>query len=277
MDKRKLASAFRQRLGQLLQAEERGTAAFLRDTGLDRSALSQFLDPGRDRLPRAEALRRIAAARGVSVDWLLSLENAPEGRQQVSTSIQIESAHQADGSTPLKQWYAEAAGFKLRYIPSTLPDMFSLSAPENEHELTDVRGGGVENVLHGAALAEMDVEIAMPLQTLQDLAAQTGLWRQAAPDQCRRQLEHMGLTCEASYPSLRLHLYDGNQTYSAPITVFGKTRAAVYIGGAYLVVTAAEQVRAFVRHFDDLVRQSTVNPDVVHQTLNALAASVARR
>ena len=77
MDKREIAAAFRDRL-QILLAEERGgIAGFLRDTGIDRSALSQFLDPAVDRMPRAETLRRIAEARGVTADWLLSLSNAP--------------------------------------------------------------------------------------------------------------------------------------------------------------------------------------------------------
>ncbi|VAW16377.1 hypothetical protein MNBD_ALPHA09-202 [hydrothermal vent metagenome] len=211
--------------------------------------------------------------------------NVPEGRQQISTAMQIESARQADGSTPLHQWHKEAAGYKLRYVPSTLPDMLCLSmAPEQAGSLADikdgarggVRGGGVENVLDGVTLADMDVEIAMPVQTLQDLAAQTGLWRNASPKGCRRQLELMALTCEAAYPALRLHLYDGSQTYSAPYTVFGKARAAIYIGDAYLVVTAVDQVQAFVRHFDELVRQTVFSPDAVHETLTYFASKTAK-
>src|SRR5919106_2720582 len=91
LDKRALAQAFRARLQSLLGEERGGVASFLRDTGIDRSALSQFLDPEVDRLPRAETLRRIAEARGVTVDWLLSLSNAPGGRQDVALSVQIES------------------------------------------------------------------------------------------------------------------------------------------------------------------------------------------
>ena len=59
-DRRSLCATFRQRL-QTLIGEERGAVSdFLRDTGVDRSALAQFLDPDIDRLPRAESLRRIA-------------------------------------------------------------------------------------------------------------------------------------------------------------------------------------------------------------------------
>ena len=53
MDKREVAAAFRERLQSLLGDERGGVAAFLSYTGIDRSALSQFLDPRVDRMPRA--------------------------------------------------------------------------------------------------------------------------------------------------------------------------------------------------------------------------------
>jgi transcriptional regulator with XRE-family HTH domain len=110
MDKRDLAAVFRERLRALIGEDRGGTAAFLAATGIDRSALSQFLDPGVDRLPRAETLRRIAEVRGVTVDWLLSLSNAPEGRQEVAPSAQIESTAAPGGGSPLDRWRTEAAG-----------------------------------------------------------------------------------------------------------------------------------------------------------------------
>lgn len=275
MDKRHLSKVFKERLRITLNNEESGTAGFLRDTGLDRSALSQFLDAKSDRLPRAEALRRISEARGISIDWLLGLENAPEGRQEVRASLKIENAQGDDGSSPLDQWRKESQGFKLRYVPSTLPDMLSLTPlPDEERAQADARGGGVENVLEGLMPEDMDIEIAMPIQTLQDLAEQTGLWRGADPQVCRRQLDHMAKICKTSYPSLRLHLYDGSETFSAPFTVFGKNRVALYIGEAYLTVTARDQILTFVRRFDELVRRAVVSSDKTHETLKRLSDSV---
>jgi transcriptional regulator with XRE-family HTH domain len=224
MDKRALAAAFRERLQVLLAEERGGVAGFLRDTGVDRSALSQFLDPETDRMPRAEALRRIAEARGVTVDWLLSLSNAPEGRLEVAPSVQIESVEAPAGGSPIDQWRREAAGMKLRYVPSSLPDMLGLADDVPGPE-ADARAGQPENVLGGFRLGDMDVEIAMPLQTLQDLAQGTGLWRGADAGLRRRQLAHMAATCAESYPTLRLHLYDGREAFAAPFTVFGRIRA----------------------------------------------------
>ena len=254
---------------RLLLAEERGgVAGFLRDTGIDRSALSQFRDPSVDRLPRAETLRRIAEARGVTVDWLLSLSNAPEGRQEVTPSVQIELAEAPGGGSPIDQWRREAAGMKLRYVPSSLPDMLGLTddAPPPEP-----RTGQPENVLGGFRLGEMDVEIAMPLQTLQDLSQGAGLWRGTDVEHRRRQLSHMAATCAEIYPTLRLHLFDGRQTFAAPFTVFGRFRAALYLGEAYLVVTSAEQVGALTRLFDSLVRKAITGPERVQDTLYLLA------
>jgi transcriptional regulator with XRE-family HTH domain len=268
MDKRDLAAAFRGRLRSLLEAEKGGIAGFLRDTGVDRSALSQFLDPEVDRLPRAETLRRIAEARGVSVDWLLSLSNAADGRQEVAPSVQIESAETPGGGSPLEEWRREAAGMKLRYVPSSLPDMLGLA---DQPVPAEPRTGQPEKVLGGFRLGDMDVEIAMPVQTLEDLSAGAGLWRGTDPHERRRQLAHMAATCAEVYPTLRLHLFDGRTTFAAPFTVFGRIRAALYLGDAYLVVTSAEQVAALTRLFDSLVRRAVVGPERVHETLYELA------
>ncbi len=270
MDKRALAAAFRERLKSLLGDERGGVAAFLRDTGVDRSALSQFLDPSVDRLPRAETLRRIAEGRGVTADWLLSLSNAPEGRQEVAPSVQIELAETPGGGSPIDQWRREAAGMKLRYVPSGLPDMLGL-ADEGPGEAL---AGQPEKVLGGFRLGDMDVEIAMPVQTLEDVAGGHGLWRGTEPELRRRQLAHMAATCAEIYPTLRLHLFDGRETFAAPFTVFGRIRAALYLGDAYLVVTSAEQVSALTRLFDGLVRRAVVGPERVHETLHAFADAV---
>ena len=274
MDKRALASSFRERLRALIGDERGGVASFLAETGIDRSALSQFLDPGIDRLPRAETLRRIAEARGVTIDWLLALSNAPDGRQTVAPSVQIESAEGEGGGSPIDQWRHEAAGMKLRYVPSSLPDMLSL-APEPAQPARNARAGKAENVLGGFRLGDMDVEIAMPVQTLQDLSGGTGLWRGTDAGRRRRQLAHMTATCAEAYPTLRLHLYDGRETFAAPFTIFGRIRAALYLGEAYLVVSSAEQVAALTRLFDNLVRRATIGPDRVHETLADLAGQVA--
>ena len=254
----------------MLAAPDLVRGQFIRDVGLDRSALSQFLMPGSTRLPRAETLRNIAQVSGVTVDWLLGLENAPEGRQDVAASVQIEQAQFPDGTTPLERWHEEARGSKLRYVPSRLPDILRLD-PEMPLPQPTAQTEGAEAVLEGIILDDLDIEIAMPVQTLRDLAMRTGLWRGADLSLCQRQLRHMVRICREAYPRIRLYLYDGTRMFSAPFTVFGNQRVALYIGEAYLVSTAPEQVRVFSRSFDALVRNCQIDANRVHDFLSDLA------
>ncbi|MEM9429937.1 MAG: transcriptional regulator [Pseudomonadota bacterium] len=255
---------FRQRLRTLLEAEEHGTAQFLRDTGLDRSALSQFLNPESDRLPRAEALRRIAAARGISVDWLLGLENAPEGRQEIRSSLMVERAEGPDGSTPVEAWRREAAGLKLRYVPTLLPDLLEQSGI----------GGAGEALLGDADLDDTDVEIAMPLQRFEALALGGGIWRGTRAQERRRKISAMAHLARAHYPTLRVHLFDARKTFAPAFSVFGRSRVALYLGESYLVLTGRENIRLFTRLFDGLVRAAVIGPDRVHATLAEIAEDV---
>ena len=272
MDKRLLADLFRNRLSSLLQANKTSTAEFLREAQIDRSALSQFLNPDCDRLPRTEMLRRIATVSGVSVDWLLGLENAPEGRQDYSPSLQVEVSKLENGMTPLQSWHVEAEGQKLRYVPSALPDMMQLSwQNDGSRSETLRRKENADNILVPSSLRDMDLEIAMPLQTLQDVSEKTGCWRMVDLQTRRAQLELMAQICEENYPAVRLHLFDGSEIFSAPFTVFGRRRAAIYVGDAYFVLTAPDQVRSFSMKFDGLVRNTTTSPDRVHETLTLLA------
>ena len=264
MDRRALSAAFRDRFRTVLQDVGDDIPGFLRSTGLDRSALSQLRDPKRDRLPRAETLRRIADATGVSVDWLLARDTAREGRQEMTDSSALLSDDPEAGSSPLSRWHAEAAGHKVRYVPATLPDMLSLSSQSDGAE-------GEEKVLSGFDLGEMDLEIAMPIQTLATLARQQGIWRATPPDIARHQLIHIAELCDIHYPVLRLHLFDGATHFCAPFTVFGRMRAAVYVGEAFVSVTGTDEVRFFTRRFDTLVRASVVTPDKVAESLVAMA------
>ncbi|MEM1382526.1 MAG: helix-turn-helix transcriptional regulator [Pseudomonadota bacterium] len=274
LDRRGLARLFRDRLRQLIETRAGSLASFARATGTDRSALSQFLDPELDRLPRAETLRQLAERCGVSADWLLGLSNAAQGGPEVTPSVEIETAIYRDGTSPLDLWRREIEGQKLRYVPATIPDMLNLPEVMDVELDTDRAQARLEHgeaMLDNALLGDVDVEIAMPVQVLETLSHGTGLWSDLSPRLRQRQLGHMAQVVEASYPVLRLHLYDGRSTFSAPFTVFGNVRAAVYLGRSYLVVTAAEEVRALARLFDGLVRQSLVGPDRVHERLAELA------
>ena len=270
-----IAATFRQRLARLVADHPEGRAGFAREVGIDRSALVQFLAPRGTRLPRAETLHAIAAARGVSLDWLLGLANASEGGQEVALSIEVETPADPGAEPPLARWQREAEGGKIRYVPASLPDLFRL--PEFSFEAVEAgraeaRSAHAAGLIEGALLRDTDVEICMSRQMLEALADGAGLWAGLGLRLRRAQLSAMAEQSERLYPSVRLHLFDARQSFSAPFTVFAMTRAAVYLGRSYLVVTAAEQVRGLARHFDSLIRECTIAPDRVHHTLSALAA-----
>jgi transcriptional regulator with XRE-family HTH domain len=278
MDRRVLSALFRERLKALIAREDGGLARFAREAGVDRSALSQFLDPDIDRLPRAETLRALAAARGVTADWLLGLSNAPEGGAALARSVEIEMAEFADGGTPLVRWRREAAGAKVRYVPAGLPDVLLLPEViryEHEGARADARIENAADMLAGAEAGDLDVEIALPAQRLTDFARGAGVWGGLAPAARLRQIDRMAEIARALYPTLRVHLYDGRRTFSAPFTVFGAMRAAIYLGRAYLVLTAADQVRAMARHFDGLVREAVVSPDRAADAIARAGAAAA--
>ncbi|MEL7348895.1 MAG: transcriptional regulator [Pseudomonadota bacterium] len=277
MDKRALCVLVAERIRQLVARHPGGVSGLARACGLDRSALTALLSPGSTRLPRAEAVRRIAEGTGASSDWLLGLSHAEDAARELAPAMEIEAAESADGESPIARWHREAAGHKIRYVPAQLPEQLCLDdfAAVGQGIWTAATAG--RERLSSLALGESDLEIAMPRQTLDDLVTGTGLWAGFGPVPRRAQLRHIAALTEAHYPALRLHLFDGRRTFAAPVTVFGPMRAALYLGTDYLVLSAAEDVRRLARLFDGLVRAAVVPADRVHLTLQDLAAGVTTR
>ena len=275
IDKRELTEVFRERLAETIARSGENLTQFAKGCGVDRSAIAQFLDSRQVRLPRAEALRRIGETTGVSIDWLLGLSNARDGLQEVASSSAVELTYDADQSTLLDQWRSETAGGKIRLVPTNLPDM--LSSPEFlEFELEVGRESSRfvegEQLLGQLEQAGTDIEICMAEQVLIDLRNGARIWQNFSQDLRRNQLRLMAELTRQHYPGVRLHLYDGTRIFASPYTVFGATRAALYLGQSYLVVTGAQQIHALSRHFDNLIRQASVQPQDVSNWLDDLAA-----
>lgn len=74
------------------------------------------------------------------------------------------------------------------------------------------------------------------------------------------QLGHMARLLDDLYPTFRLFLYDGRAWFSIPYTIFGPYRAAIYVGGLYLVLNATDPIRTLTRHFDGLIRVAEITP-----------------
>jgi transcriptional regulator with XRE-family HTH domain len=279
-DRREILPRFQQRLRQVLDRSELSQSDFARAAGIDRSTLSQLLAPGADRLPRVESVAAIAQIGNTSLDWLLGLsQDQQAGAGLAAESLQIER----DAPSPLDErllvWLREAAGYRIRHIPTTFPDLLKTDAviedeyghyvalgPRRRIEITQSR-------LEYLRQPETEIECCTALQTLEALARGEDIWRTIKLAHRRAQLEQIIALCDELYPRFRLFLYDRKQLYSVPLTVFGPLRAAIYLGQTYFVFHSTDHIRALTRHFDQIVRGATVQPTDIPMYLNKLLAT----
>ncbi|TNE36233.1 MAG: XRE family transcriptional regulator [Alphaproteobacteria bacterium] len=251
---------------------------FAASINIDRSALSQFLAPGSTRLPRAETLCAIARTYGVSVDWLMGLIASDETDSEAVPMLEIERISESKASLKLAEWHQEATGYKIRYVPSSLPDLLRTeevgSFEFGDYTVAErmAREQQMQDQLTYSRRPETDIEVCMPYQVIEQVAKGEGIWGQVPLPVRRRQLEHMISLTEELYPTFRMFLFDARKTYSTAYTLFGPIRAAIYVGQMYLVINSVEQIRAFTSHFDGLIRIADIAPDSAARSIRALLA-----
>ena len=278
LERLQVVTKFRDRLSELFEQSGQSQAAFARTVGLDRSTLSQLLAARSDRLPRAENIVAIAQAMGVSIDWLLGLsQEGRMGTELLSQVVEIERDAPSPADERLARWHEEAAGYVIRYVPATLPDLlktedviqyeYRTSAAFTPEKSIATADDKVKYLLR----TETRMEVCLSLQKLEVFARGEGIWRSLEPAARQAQLHHMQTQCEDLYPALRLFLYDEHNRYSVPFILFGPQRAALYIGQMYMVFNATDHIRVFTRHFDDLVRAAVSQPTDVPEVLARLA------
>ena len=272
-----IVTRFRDRLGELFARSGMKQAAFARKVGLDRSTLSQLLAATTDRLPRAENIAGIARAEGVSIDWLLGLSEEGQAATDVlRRSIQIERDARSPADRRLDRWHDEAAGYLIRYVPATLPDLLKTEQViefeyrESAAFTPEQSIATAEQKLAYLRRPDTLMEVCMSRQRLEVFSRGDGTWRGLGDRARRTQLKVMRQLVQELYPALRLFLYDDRQRYSVPIIVFGPKRAVIYCGQMYLSFTGTEHVQLFTQHFDDLVRSAVVQPTDIANFLGRL-------
>ena len=266
LDRRDFARAFRDRLAEALDRAGMNRTELARAVGIDRSTLSLLMSEESDRLPRADTAAAIANALQVSLDWLLGLSNEADlGADIVPETMEIAPSSPTPLDERINRWIEEAVGYKIRYVPTTIPDLAKTDAVL-QHEYRDfaVKTAGQaialsQQKLAYARLPETDMEICTPLQAITGFAHGEGMWKGLPLDDRLAQLDRLILLVEELYPTLRLYLFDGLTHYAAPYTIFGPQRVALYAGQVYLVFNTREHIRVLTRHFDDLVRAAVVN------------------
>lgn len=268
---------FRERLEQVIDRSGLSRSAFARRAEIDRSTLSQILSPTGDRLPRVETLAAIASSAQVSVDWLIGLSEEGElGTDILRQSLRIELGGRFPADERLARWHREAVGYKIRHVPTSLPDVLKtealidyefrgalLATPEQRRET-------VEADLEYQRRPETDMEVCSPMEQLQGFARGEGVWSSLSVKKRRAQLQHMIELLDELYPTFRWFMYDGLAMYSAPLTIFGPKRAALYLGQMYWVINSSEHIRTLIAHFDELIRAAEIQPPDVSTWLTEL-------
>lgn len=275
--KEETVDRFRSRLLEVIDKSGMTRSAFAALVGIDRSTLSQILSPSTSRLPRVDTLAAIASSQHVSIDWLVGLSEEGGLRADIlPQTVELQPGGQSVSDERLAAWRAEAIGYKIRYVPTSLPDLVktpevidfeyrsaAATTPEQRHESTQA-------VLDYQRRPETDTEVCSPIQGVRALALGQGLW-QGLPAAARRaQLQLMIERVEELYPRFRWFLYDELHRYSVPLTIFGPKRAAIYLGQMFLVLNSREHIKMLTEHFDDLIRAAVVEPSRVGQVLRKL-------
>ena len=277
MDRREVSRTFRARLSEVMARSGLSRSSLARRVGIDRSTLTQLLSEDMDRLPRADTVAAIAAELRVSLDWLLGLSHVAKlGADILHESMQVATSAQTPVDEQLVRWFEEAAGYKIRYVPTTLPDLAKTEEVlhhEYRHFQTRRPDRAISvsrEKLEYFRLPETDMEICMSRQGLETFAHGSGVWRTLPAPARRRQVDRLIEVVDELYPGLRVYLFDGLTHYSAPYTILGHQRVAMYVGQIYLVFNTTEHISVMNRHFDDLIRAAVVQPTEISPFLKEL-------
>jgi transcriptional regulator with XRE-family HTH domain len=267
---------FQQRLQQVITQSGMNRSSFATSIAVDRSTLSQLLSPENVRLPRADTVASIAEKHQISIDWLLGLTQ----QGSLGANIMPEAFTVDDYSNSIfdkhVEWHREATGYKVRYVPTTLPDLLKTEAVA-EYEFNRYGSGKVDQSVRDNQLLLLqqrhpgsELETCMSIQSLRSFVLGQGIWQGLATAERHEQLQRMIELTEELYPGFRWYLYDGKETYSSSFTIFGPLRASLFLGHLYVVVNSIEHIRKLTERFDDLIRMAIVHPHEIRKTLQGL-------
>ena len=274
---------FQQRLSSLIAESGCNRANFAKSVGIDRSTLSQLLSPDNVRLPRADTIASIAEHYQISIDWLLGLsQEGPLGTNIVPSPLELGEFTDASESIydTFLQWHREASGYKVRYVPTTLPDLLKTEEIA-AYEFVRYGSEKVDQSVRDNQLLLLqqrhpgsELEVCQSIQVVRSFARGEGVWSGLPVKSRIDQLQRMVELCDELYPGFRWFLYDAKQTYSAPFTVYGPLRAVLFIGQLYVVINSVEQIRKLSNRFDQLIRAAIVQPHEIQRELENLITEI---
>ena len=269
---------FQERLQRVIEHSGLNRSSFATSIGVDRSTLSQLLSTENVRLPRADTVLSIAEVYQVSIDWLLGItQEGGMGANIVHEALEVEDSATSIFEKNL-EWHREARGYKIRYVPTTLPDLLKTEAVA-EYEFNRYGSGKVDQSVRDNHLLLLqqrhpgsELETCMPVQALESFARGEGIWRDLPVADRRQQLKRMIELNQELYPGFRWYLYDGKQTYSISFTIFGPKRVSLFLGNLYVIVSSIDHIQKLTERFDDLIRKAVVHPHEIEVFLQQLIA-----
>ena len=258
------AAQFRARLTQAIKDASISQSALARAIGTDRSTLSQALTDGGARMPGAHVVAACAQVLGVSSDWLLGLSDRPEtAADLVSNSFEVSQAPRALVDEQIFSWHQEAAGYKIRHVPATLPDMLK-TQDMLEWEYGPHLGRTTQQAINASRDrldwmrgAGSEYEIAMPLSEIECFARGVGYYAGLSAPRRIAQTDQLIALSRQLYPRLRIYQFDARQMYRAPVTVFGPLLAVLYTGGHYMAFRDRQRIETMTGDFDNLIREAS--------------------
>jgi transcriptional regulator with XRE-family HTH domain len=277
MDKRRRASLFRERLMEVMSMKGMTKSGLSRAAKVDRSTIGQLLKNDHPRLPNAQLTADAANALGVSTDWLLGLTNRPETPGDiVAAALSLSPAERTSADEQLLEWHHEAAGYKVRHVPATLPDILKTKrmldweyASVRERRLPEAFSA-MQDQLQWLSSGVSDYEIAVPVHEIESCAAGTAYYKGVEKSVRYEQLGFIADQCDQMFPRLRIFLFDAHRVFSSPVTIFGPNLAVVYVGQCYLAFREVERVKSLSSHFDWLVREAVVDARNVSTHIRSL-------
>ncbi len=283
IDKRVRARMFRDRLMTALATSGLSRAGLARAVQVDRSTITQMLAEDTARVPGGHVVASCAQALDVSADWLLGLTDRPEqAGKLLDASLSISETGRATTlDDQIFQWQREAEGYKIRHVPTTLPDVLKTDAMLRweyapiTHRRPDQAIEAAAERLDWMSLTQSDYEMALPVHEVESFARAEGYYSGLSAAIRAAQLDWMIEVYDRLYPGLRIVLYDARTVYSAPLTVFGPKMAVIYLGQHYIAFRDRDRVQTLSRHFDWLVREAVASSRQIPDVLRRLRAQIA--
>ena len=277
MDKRRRESLFRERLIEVMSVKGMTKSGLSRAANVDRSTIGQLLKNDQPRLPNAQLAADAANALGVSTDWLLGLTNRPETPGDIiAAALSLSPAERTSADEQLLEWHHEAAGYKVRHVPATLPDILKTKrildweyASVRERRLPEALSA-IQDQLQWLSSGVSDYEIAVPVHEIESCAAGTAYYKNVEKDVRYEQLGFIADQCDQMFPRLRIFLFDAHNVFSSPVTIFGPNLAVIYVGQCYLAFREVERIKSLSSHFDWLVREAVVDARNVSTHIRSL-------